>query len=181
MKNTLIKTITALIVVIVLAASFYVTYYYSYNEGRRTGFNDGLTEGQVWTLQPVQSGTIVFPNSSTYYPLLQEAFLLLGDSNGLYNGVVHYGFEIWQVNATTGNVSSAKYTNDIFMVSFECGSYVVSTGWIKASENSVQGSLEFSVPVNDTLHYSANVLVTAGQNNESILYLFNTVSLSIAQ
>ncbi|MCL4447382.1 MAG: hypothetical protein M0Z77_11335 [Thermoplasmatales archaeon] len=181
MKSVWRNAIIVSVIVVALVASFYATYYYSFNEGKNTGFNDGLTEGEVWTLQPLQSATIVFPNESTVYPLVQEAWLLLGSSQGHYDGVVHYGFEIWMVNADTGNVTWATYSNDIFRVTVECGSYAVSTEWINASRGSVQGGLVFSVPASDTQNYSFNVMVTAGPDNTSPLYLFNTVSLSIAK
>ncbi len=174
-KNALIASV----IVIALAASLYATYYYSFNEGKRVGFNDGLTEGQVWTLQPVQSTTIIFPNQSSSYPLTQETFLLLGPSQGSYKGVVHYGFEIWKVNTTDGNTTWAYGSNDVFQVTFESGSYVVSTGWIKASSLSAQGSLVFDVPISDTQHYNSEVLITAGNSNTYPLDLFCSTALSI--
>ncbi|MCL5874725.1 MAG: hypothetical protein M1161_05250 [Candidatus Thermoplasmatota archaeon] len=171
MRSVWRNAIIVLVIVIALTASFYSTYYYSFNDGKRIGFNDGLTEGQVWMLQPMGTPVIVFPNQSTPYPLQQEALLLLGSSQGYYKGMVQYGFEIWNVTKT-GNVTWASYSNDVFMVTFEYGSYVVSTGWIKASNGSIQGGLAFSVPIVDTENNSATVLVTAGSNNSSILYLF---------
>jgi hypothetical protein len=177
-KSVWRNAIIVLIIVIALAASFWATYYYSFNDGKQIGFNDGLTQGELWTLQPLATAVIVFPNQSAIYPILQESFLLLGSSQGYYRGTVQFGFEIWNVTKM-GNVTSPTSSNDIFRITVECGSYAVSTEWMDASRISVQGGLAFSVPVSDTQSYSFNVLVTAGPSNTSPLYLFCSSPLDI--
>ena len=173
------KVLRNAVIAVVVAASFYATYNYPYGSGRQRGFNDGLTEGKLWTFQQMSSTIMIVPGQNLSYLVQPEALQFLVESHGNYIGLIHFGFAIGEMNETTNKVNWGKDSEVAIEIIFQTGPYVVSTGWINDTNGSAEVGLSFSLPVNYTVHYATYLLISASGSNGHPTELFFTTPFSL--
>lgn len=180
MQKRVRNAIVAITVSAVLAISFYALYDYTYNVAWQKGFNGGFSDGESWTMQQMGSTSIIFPGHNLSYPIFSQYSLLpLNTSQGYYRGSVLYGFQIGEVNKTTGIVNWTNLSEVAIEVVFQCGPYVASTGWIKASNSSIGGALSFNLSWIEVVHYAAYLFISASSPNGTPVELFFSQPLTI--